>query len=65
MLSKERKFKSFLLIILVATFMLVLNKCSDAIWADLVKMSFGLFVVGNGFEHFTKKDKPTDEPAKV
>ena len=54
-LDKDRKYKAFWAMFLMATVVLVFDKITGAQWVESTMWIFGLFMGGNVGEHFSKR----------
>ena len=55
-LQKNRKYKAFWGVFLMATLLAVLGKLTSE-WVTVMGTTYGLFMAGNVGEHWTNKDK--------
>lgn len=56
-LRRDRKYKAFWGLFLMASVMIAWNKLSGDQYVELMTFVFGLYMAGNVGEHWTKKDK--------
>jgi hypothetical protein len=56
-LRRDRKFKAFWAVFLMASVMAFLDKLNGVQYVDLVTFVFGLYMAGNVGEHWTKRGK--------
>ena len=54
-LRRDRKYKSFWAVFLMASAMTFLDKLTGAEYVQLLTFVFGLYMAGNVGEHWTKK----------
>jgi hypothetical protein len=55
-LRRDRKYKAFWAVFLMASSALFWDKLSGAEFVQLVTFVFGLYMAGNGFVHWANKD---------